>query len=209
MPFGITSFDELNKMVGVKRSLPFEEYFRPMKISEKQKKERMRLARLLEEEFLYMMSYMFYAYPTINMDMANELRERYIRQLELLGIATTAAKAQAAKFAIEAVESTQRHKEDPYFYSEDRARLCAEDQSCFVGDINDYADALDGGKGFKTWQTVGDNRVRFSHEEVEGLTLPIEEPFELAGGLLQYPHDSSWGCDPSEISGCRCTLSYS
>lgn len=206
---GITSFDELNKMVGMKRSLPFEEYFRPMKISEKQKKERMRLARLLEEEFLYMMSYMFYAYPTINMDMANELRERYIRQLELLGIATTAAKAQAAKFAIEAVESTQRHKEDPYYYSADRARFCSEDQSNFIHDEKDYSEALDFGYTYKTWETVGDNRVRNSHEEVEGLTIPIEEPFVLQGGLMMRPHDASLGVSEDELILCRCSLSYS
>lgn len=209
MAFGVVTFDELNQLVGMKRSTPLDEYFAPMKISEKKKKERLILAERLEEEFLYMMSYMFYAYPVLNEQMAYELRNRYVRQLEELGMASMAAVDQANMFAFEAIEATMRHKEDPYYYSADRARLCAEDQSNFIYDTGDYSEAIEQGYAYKTWETVGDNRVRFSHEEVEGLTIPIDEPFELAGGSLQFPHDLSLGCDPSEVSGCRCSLSYS
>lgn len=212
MAFGVVSFDELNKLVGMKRSEPFEKYFRPMRISKEQKRERQRLAEMLEEEFLYIMSYMFYAYPTLNEQMVIDLRDGYIRQLEELGIAVMVNDIyyrQAQKFAIDCIESTQRHKDDPYYYSADRARLMAEDQSNFVGDISDFADALDAGCTMKTWNTVGDNHVRYSHEEVEGLTIPIDELFVLQGGLLAYPHDVSHGCDSSEVSGCRCSLSFS
>lgn len=212
MPFGVLGFDELNKMVGMKRSEPFAEYFSPMKISKEQKRERQRLAAALEEEFLYMMSYMFYAYPVINEQMVEDLQNGYIRQLEELGIAVMVNDIyyrQAQKFAIDCIDTTQRHKDDPYYYSADRARLNAEDQSNFIYDAKNYNDALANGFGFKTWNTVGDNHVRNSHEEVEGLTIPIDELFVLEGGLLAYPHDSSHGCDPSELSGCRCSLSYS
>ena len=193
MAFGVVSFDELNKLVGMNRSEPFDEYFAPMKISDEQKKERIRLAERLEDEFIYMLSYMFYAYPEINTDMANELRDRYLTALIDLGI----------------MDATQRHRDDPYYYSEDRARLCAEDQANFVYDIKDFSDALENGYAFKTWNTVGDNRVRDSHEEVEGLTIPIEEPFSLQGGLMMQPHDASLGVDESELIMCRCSLSYS
>lgn len=212
MPFGVLSFDELNKMVGMKRSEPFAEYFRPMKISKEQKRERQRLAEALEEEFLYMMSYMFYAYPVINEQMVEDLRNGYIRQLEELGIAVMVNDIyyrQAEKFAIDCIDTTQRHKDDPYYYSADRARLNAEDQSNFIYDAKDYGDALANGFGFKTWNTVGDNRVRNSHEEVEGLTIPIEEPFVLQGGLMMAPHDGSLGVSEDELIMCRCSLEYS
>lgn len=215
MAFGVLTFDELNKLVGMKRSEPFEEYFAPMKISDEQKRERIRLAESLEDEFAYMMSYMFYAYPNINVEMADELRDRYMEQLVLLGIAVGAAdriaeyEMQTQKFALEAIESTQRHKEDPYYYSEDRARLCAEDQSNFIYDIKEYGDALDAGYMYKTWETVGDNRVRSSHVEIEGTTIPLEEPFVLWGGLMMHPHDDSLGVDENELIGCRCSLSFS
>lgn len=213
MAFGVTSFDELNKLVGMEKSDPFDEYFAPMKISEEQKKQRIRLAKRLEEEFLYVFSYMFYAYPIINGEMITDLRDRYMQQLLELGIATSIAddlyRRQAYKFAVDAISATQRHKEDPYYYSADRARFCAEDQSNFVHDAKDFRDAVDAGYAYKTWETVGDNRVRYSHTEVEGLTIPIDEPFVLAGGLMMAPHDSSMGVDESELVMCRCSLSYS
>lgn len=218
MAFGVTSFDELNKLVGMNRSEPFAQYFAPMKISAAQKRERQRLAEALEEEFLYMLSYMFYAYPTINESMVDDLRDGYIRQLEELGIAVMVADdiarsnpyyRQAEKFAIDCIESTQRHKDDPYYYSADRARFCAEDQANFIYDAKDYVDALENGFLYKTWNTVGDNRVRNSHVEVEGLTIPIEEPFVLQGGLMMAPHDDSLGVSEDELIMCRCSLTYS
>ena len=211
MAFGCTNFDELNQLVGMKRSEPFVNYFAPMKISEERKRKRIRIAESLYEEFLYMMSYMFYAYPNINADMADELRNRYLNAIAELGIAAYGAEyqTQAQKFAVDIIEATQRHKEDPYYYSADRARFCSEDQANFLGDMGDFSEAIEAGYRYKTWETVGDNRVRFSHEEVEGLTIPIEEPFVLAGGYMLSPHDDSMGADSSELIGCRCSLAFS
>lgn len=209
MAFGVVTFDQLNQLVGMKRSEAFIDYFAPMKISEERKSKRIRLAEHLYEEFLYMMSYMFYAYPHIDANMAYELRDRYIQQLEILGLASMAAVDQANKFAFDVVDATMRHSDDPYFYSADRARLCAEDQSNNIYDMSDFADAAQMGYTHKTWETVGDNRVRDTHEEIAGVTLPLEEPFVLAGGLMQHPHDDSLGVDDSELCGCRCSLSFS
>ena len=209
MSLGVTSFDELNKLVGMKRSMPLAYYFQPMKLTAEQKRERLRLAEKLEDEFVYCMAYMFYAYPNINETMVDEFRNRYIRQLEMLGIATAAARMQANKFSIDAVDATLRHKEDPYYYSKDRARFMAEDQSNFIYDDKDFADAVAAGYAYKTWETVGDNRVRSTHQEVEGLTIPIDEPFQLAGGYMMAPHDDSLGVDENELIKCRCTLSFS
>lgn len=210
MAFGVTSFDELNKMVGMKRSEPFDKYFAPMHLSAEKKRERKRVAEGLEEDFLYMLAYMFYAYPIVNADMIDELKNRYLNRLIELGVIASVAEyeSQAYKFAADVITVTQRHKDDPYYYSADRARFMAEDQANFIGDMGDFAEALEAGYRYKTWQTVGDNRVRFSHEEVDGLTIPIEEPFELAGGYMMAPHDGSLGVDESELIMCRCTLAF-
>ena len=211
------TFDELNRLVGYKRSEDFEDYFRPMRITEEQKRQRIRLAEAFQNEFIYAMSLMFYTKPDMNA--VNEIRDRYIRCLESLGIGVAIAtsladreqmlRMQAEKFAIDIVAATKRHEDDPYFFSEDRARLMSEDQANFIGDMSDYADAIESGMRFKTWQTVGDNRVRDSHEEVEGMTIPIGEAFVLQGGMLLHPHDDSLGCSDDELCGCRCSLSFS
>ena len=104
---------------------------------------------------------------------------------------------------------TVSHKEEPYYYSADRARFMSEDQANVIYSMSEFGDALYDGMAFKTWETIGDNRVRNSHLEVEGMTIPIEEPFMLEGGLVQFPGDDSLGADSSEIIGCRCSLSFS
>ena len=54
----------------------------------------------------------------------------------------------------------------------------------------------------KTWVATIDDRVRESHAELDGETVPIDEPF--SNGLM-YPADPS-GDDPAEIYNCRCTM---
>lgn len=216
MAFGVLSFDELNKMVGMKRSMPFSDYFAPMKITNERKRERIRLAEALEEEFLYMLSYMFYAYPTINESMVDDLRDGYIRQLEELGIAVMVADSiarnnpyyrQAEKFAIDCIDATQRHKDDPYYYSADRARLNAENESNKIWAYTEYEEAV-GNCQYKQWQTIIDGKERDSHAEINGEILEIGEPFILAGGLMMFPTDDSMGASDEEIVGCRCSLKF-
>ena len=56
----------------------------------------------------------------------------------------------------------------------------------------------------KQWCTSGLPNVRESHQEVDGIIVDENEPFELPGGLLMYPHDTSMGADASEIINCAC-----
>lgn len=60
----------------------------------------------------------------------------------------------------------------------------------------------------KVWITVGDRRVRKSHQLANGQTVPVNQPFILPGGLLMFPADSSLGVNFSEIVNCRCTALY-
>lgn len=56
----------------------------------------------------------------------------------------------------------------------------------------------------KQWCTSGLPNVRESHQEVDGLEVDENDPFELPGGLLMYPHDTSMGADAAEIINCAC-----
>lgn len=57
----------------------------------------------------------------------------------------------------------------------------------------------------KVWVTVGDNLVRATHVAVDGQERGINEPFNLEGGNLMFPTDTSLGASPSEIINCRCS----
>lgn len=61
---------------------------------------------------------------------------------------------------------------------------------------------LQSGAEWKVWLTSGDERVRLSHDQVNGKIVPMLEPFKVGGFDMMYP------CDPeapaAEIINCRC-----
>ena len=57
----------------------------------------------------------------------------------------------------------------------------------------------------KTWATSGLSNTRESHLVMDGVTVAEDEPFELEGGLVMYPHDTSMGADAAEIINCACS----
>ncbi len=62
------------------------------------------------------------------------------------------------------------------------------------------ADQIEG-----TWHTAGDNRVRDTHEAMDGQKAKFNQPFRSpSGALLLYPGDTSFGAGASEICNCRC-----
>lgn len=60
----------------------------------------------------------------------------------------------------------------------------------------------------KMWVTMGDKKVRTTHRVMEGVMIGLNHAFQLAGGLMMYPTDSSLGASLKEIYGCRCHLFY-
>lgn len=62
------------------------------------------------------------------------------------------------------------------------------------------------GVGGKTWVTAGDERVRETHADADGQTVPVDQPFDVGGEQLMYPGDPNGSNE--EIINCRCTLIY-
>ena len=56
----------------------------------------------------------------------------------------------------------------------------------------------------KTWVATLDERTRHWHRELDGVTLPVDEPFENEMGKIMYPGDPS--ADGANVYNCRCTL---
>lgn len=60
---------------------------------------------------------------------------------------------------------------------------------------------------YKTWVTMMDDRVRESHDYLEGMTIPIDQKFVT---LDMDEADAPGGFSlPEHNCGCRCLLSYS
>lgn len=56
----------------------------------------------------------------------------------------------------------------------------------------------------KRWVTRHDAKVRETHVEAEGQTVPIDQHFTVGGHPLMYPGQR--GAPPSLVINCRCTL---
>ena len=56
----------------------------------------------------------------------------------------------------------------------------------------------------KRWVTRHDAKVRETHREVEGDTVPLEQPFYVGGYPLMYPGER--GAPPALVINCRCTM---
>lgn len=71
------------------------------------------------------------------------------------------------------------------------------------------AGALQGWYLSKTWRTVGDERVRFSHRTMDRQTVEPDDFFVSGrGALLAFPGDRSAGAGFDEVAGCRCHAIY-
>lgn len=56
----------------------------------------------------------------------------------------------------------------------------------------------------KRWKTRHDDKVRDTHREADGQTVPLDEAFEVGGYPLMYPGER--GAPPALTYNCRCVL---
>nr|DAQ68511.1 MAG TPA: minor capsid component [Caudoviricetes sp.] len=91
----------------------------------------------------------------------------------------------------------------------DRADFIGNNESLFINNYGGFYSAIQDGKESKTWCTCEDDRVRMTHNIVDGETMPIERAFEVGGYYLMFPRDDSMGAPTEETINCRCWLEYS
>lgn len=206
-------FDELNDLVGFKRSLPFNIYFGEMQISPEQREKRIKLAERFEDGLIDVLAWAFYTQQSRKLSEA-EVKGR------IKGVFETALGADIKRLretdrmmdvlSREMARTTvKRGKTDPFFDSADRARLTAEDTANHFLNYSEFEWAKNRGYKWKTWNTILDGRERITHNIADGQMQPIAMPFEVGSSLLMYPHDDSLGADLTELISCRCSVSYS
>ena len=205
------SFDELNVLVPNKRSIPFDQYFGEMDLSKEEAQKRIELAEKLEDDFLFVLALLFtmQQYNSVNWERARqEYESRYLQALSGYVVITSYIRNYVRNMSYDIMDSTKNHQSEYYYYSPDRARFMAENESNTTRSYQCNEDALASGKTMKRWITMRDKRVRETHREVDGKTIPIGEPFSVGGSILLYPRDFSLGSSSSEVCGCRCSIEY-
>lgn len=211
-------FDELNRLYEEShrdrlRSMPFKKFFGEMDLSQEQKEKREQTAKDIEEFMLLAVISMYNTMEVGLSDLSEASRtitQRYDALLKRLNIPMTTffANTHVASVASDIVSATMGHTDDPYFFSKDRTRLIAENESNSIWNDSQFEDAHLTRKSRKGWRAIIDSRTRGTHVEVNGTEIPIDQPFEVGESLLMFPRDQSLGADPSEIVNCRCTAYY-
>lgn len=205
------SFDELNQLNKVVRSMPFERYFGEMDISPEQKQKRTELAELFESEFLYILAWVFYTASSrqiASYELIPMFREGYETAVRDAGTINIPIDDYMSFVTAEMANSTIEHIDDPYFVSSDRAKYLAENEANTLFNMQDFSDAKENGKRFKKWLAILDERTRPTHANADGQEQPIELPFDVGGFYMMFPKDDSMGAPASEIINCRCSVAY-
>lgn len=133
----------------------------------------------------------------------------YPRYLEALGAhgagtATSWARSHATDLSLWILNTTVQGGAPIYDRLLDTTRTEVNE----IGNLAQMNAAYNSGKTRKRWKTFGDSKVRKTHREAAGQTVPIDEPFVVGGYRLMFPCDSSLGASASEIVNCRCTVQY-
>ena len=107
------------------------------------------------------------------------------------------------------VDNTLKKIDTPYMTSTDRSITIAETETNNVANYDGYEEAKSNGKTEKVWKTLGDNRVRPTHQAVDGMTVGIDEFFYVGNAEMLYPGDELNAYDsPEELVGCRCWCEF-
>lgn len=199
-------FDELNSL---SRST-YEDFFGEMKIPKDAKTDRVLVAMALEDGFLDVLSWIQVKKDRGELFLLDSipLFEQAFLAAALTRVDDQDIRETAKEFAEAVALSTYNHQDDEYFLSADRAINMAATESNAINCYGELVDARMSGKKYKKWNTIIDGREREWHEEVNGTTLPLSEPFVVNGELLMQPLDTSLGASADNIANCRCWLTF-
>lgn len=212
----VFSFDEINALYEGKykrKSIPYEQYFGDMDLSEEQKEERISFAKKFEEimMFLFFLLAAYEEYGTAEESIdfiVYTIKQRYKDVVaEYLNLEEY-IEEHIEEFSQEIVETTLKHEYEPYYTSEDRAVLTSENEANTILNYKDFIDAIQQGFTKKVWNTEMDGNVRMSHVPLEGKVLDISTPYVVGDSLMLFPKDTSYGASQEEIANCRCTITY-
>lgn len=211
MMFTNLSFDELNALVTNERSLPYETYFGEMTLPEEEKAERIKMAEDLEEVFITTMIWLFTLEQANNTNyepVRQRMEDDYMEVLRKYVEVDNYLKTYVKSFSYDVIDSTKKHKNDPYYYSLDRARFMAENEVNTAINHARYIEAVNAGKTMKRWESIIDEVTRKDHIEINGKYIPIGQAFHVGDSWLLFPKDTSLGASANQIVNCRCAVIY-
>lgn len=186
------------------------------------------LVDFFEAQFLNLISGIF-LYEKTSADYENELMDLYFAMMpeyqydtevmekayrfaKYIQEATERAVANANgndKYKISRMTGGMMNEEDvpksvKRMFSDVRATEIALNETNWIYNWINHQNLVDKKQNTHTWVSMRDERVRVSHWEADGQTVPINEPFIINGYKMMFPLDDSMGAPIDEIINCRC-----
>ena len=199
-------FDELNQL---------KRFFSTMDISDDEKKKRSNFAYFLYDAVYFTFSLIKVEKEIEERDFVTNalLIDQYMETLQ--NRITDAFEREnipyehdyISRLVSDIIETTERHPDDLYYLSQDRALLIAQNEANTAYNHADYENARKSGKQYKTWIAEIDDKTREWHLEVDGTRIPIDEKFQVGTDVMRYPHDYLNG-SAENLVNCRCTCLY-
>jgi hypothetical protein len=207
-----TRIDELNILDSSEvfdREEFINHYFDTMQITERQKKERIEAAEEIFDAILLFFMWCEEAPERVQEeDTLRSFENMYKEVIFQFGEPDEYFSTYVPIFISNLISVTLAHKGEDYFTSVERATVIAANESNSVINHTELQRAIEMGYTHKQWLTELDEKVRPTHQEMEGVTIPINEPFVVGLSYMMMPHDTTMGADPQEVVNCRCSLSY-
>lgn len=203
----IRTLDELNNV-----STSPEEYFGDMDLTNSQIEERLRFTNESYEAILDSMYEIdtYKEFGTIDYDAIRQrLDDRMAAVIAGYVVLDEYLRQYCSDYARNFVDTTEKHINEEWYLSEDRALFNAENSANDTINYKDYKKAVEDGFTHKKWVTENDNKVRRTHSAVDGETIPIRDFFMVGDSLMRFPKDYELASDyPRELIGCRCSVKY-
>lgn len=228
----IQEFDKLN--IVKRRSEPYAQYFGVMDLTPEQRRKREELAIELEDIFLIFFDVMqiglamgvldemsakqeltYLLYDKISDDTYFENEEQLDRYVSNLVNETYRSTVEnMAKYPNDVSElDAEKEEPTPYWVSDDRAMFISENEANTLFNSKEFVEASEQGYTHKIWMSYGDDRVRVTHQIVDGAKVPIGVYFDVGAARMLYPKDvssefSTGAEHPEEVVSCRCSVKY-
>lgn len=204
--------DELNDLSEGEK-LEIDTYFDEMELSDEEKEKRKKFAESMNETmlFIFALFLVMKEYDYINKRfIISQLQSRYSETVLKFMDIDKYVEDYIQKFSNEIVDTTLRYPDEEYYLSGDRALIVSVNEANSILGYRQLQEAKEKGYTRKTWITERDNRVRKTHREINGETIPIDRYFLVGNSLMMYPHDNiTMDIEPQEIINCRCSIKYS
>lgn len=191
--------------------MSFKKYFGEMNLPEEEKSKRIQMAEELEENFIVTMTLLFTMAQVNKIDyelIRKQIEDSYLETLRKHTSVDKYLETYVKSFSYDVIDSTKSHKNEPYYYSLDRAKFMAENEVNTALNHARYMEAVNAGKTMKRWESIIDEVTRKDHIEANGKYIPIGQAFHVGDSWMLFPKDMSMNPNPNQVINCRCSIMY-